>query len=247
MSDSFFSRWSRKKSLQRDLDNARENTSNESVTATALQPSLASETGAPLATSTQASDQTSAESAQGETHTEPVPTLEDTESLAVGADVSRFLKKGVSDAVKGAALKKLFADPAYNFISDMDDYVEDYSQMATMTTLEVRNLQQSQDLHLFEDPPWKVEAQAKAKAQAEAEAEADALDRDELHAPTPLPSEQLDGQTDGVSEAVPEQVLTEHNLETTEQAKPQPITGVPPVSSTDTQQFSPQSGHTLNK
>ena len=89
--------------------------------------------------------------------------------MEVGADVSRFLKKGVSDAVKGAALKKLFADPAYNFISDMDDYVEDYSQMATMTTLEVRNLQQSQDLHLFEDPPWKVEAQAKAKAEAEAQ------------------------------------------------------------------------------
>ncbi len=245
MSDSFFSRWSRKKSLLRDLDDARENANNESIAATALQPSLVNETSAPLVTSAQASDKTAAESAQGETQTEPLPTLEDTESLEVGADVSRFVKKGVSDAVKGAALKKLFADPAYNFISDMDDYVEDYSQMATMTTLEVRNLQQSQDLHLFEDPPWKVEAQAKAKAEAEAAAAAAA--QNELHAPTPLPSEQLDAQTDGISEAVPEQVLTEHNLETIEQAKPQLIAGVPPVNSTDAQQFSPQSGQTLNK
>ena len=243
MSDSFFSRWSRKKSLLRDLDDARENANNESIAATALQPSLVNETSAPLVTSAQASDKTAAESAQGETQTEPLPTLEDTESLEVGADVSRFVKKGVSDAVKGAALKKLFADPAYNFISDMDDYVEDYSQMATMTTLEVRNLQQSQDLHLFEDPPWKVEAQAKAKAEAEAAAAA----HNELYAPTPLPSEQLDAQTDGISEAVPEQVLTEHNLETIEQAKPQLIAGVPPVNSTDAQQFSPQSGQTLNK
>jgi hypothetical protein len=62
-----------------------------------------------------------------------------------------------------------------------------------------------------------------------------------------LPSEQLDAQTDGISEAVPEQVLTEHNLETIEQAKPQLIAGVPPVNSTDAQQFSPQSGQTLNK
>ena len=245
MSDSFFSRWSRKKSLLRDLDDARENANNESIAATALQPSLVNETSAPLVTSAQASDKTAAESAQGETQTEPLPTLEDTESLEVGADVSRFVKKGVSDAVKGAALKKLFADPAYNFISDMDDYVEDYSQMATMTTLEVRNLQQSQDLHLFEDPPWKVEAQAKAKAEAEAAAAAAA--QNELHAPTPLPSEQLDAQTDGISEAVPEQVLTEHNLETIEQAKPQLLAGVPPVNSTDAQQFSPQSGQTLNK
>ena len=245
MSDSFFSRWSRKKSLLRDLDDARENANNESIAATALQPSLVNETSAPLVTSAQASDKTAAESAQGETQTEPLPTLEDTESLEVGADVSRFVKKGVSDAVKGAALKKLFADPAYNFISDMDDYVEDYSQMATMTTLEVRNLQQSQNLHLFEDPPWKVEAQAKAKAEAEAAAAAAA--QNELHAPTPLPSEQLDAQTDGISEAVPEQVLTEHNLETIEQAKPQLLAGVPPVNSTDAQQFSPQSGQTLNK
>ena len=241
MSDSFFSRWSRKKSLLRDLDNARENARNESIAATALQPSLLSETSAPLVTSTQASDKTSAESAQGETQTEPLPTLEDTESLEAGAEVSRFLKKGVSDAVKGAALKKLFADPAYNFISDMDDYVEDYSQMATMTTLEVRNLQQSQDLHLFEDPPWKVEAQAKAKAEAEAAAQ------NELYAPTPLPSEQPDVQTDDISDALPQQVLTEHSLETIEQAKPQLIAGVPPVNTTDTQQFSAQTGQTLNK
>lgn len=241
MSDSFFSRWSRKKSLLRDLDNARENARNESIAATALQPSLVSETSAPLVTSTQASDKTSAESAQGETQTEPLPTLEDTESLEAGAEVSRFLKKGVSDAVKGAALKKLFADPAYNFISDMDDYVEDYSQMATMTTLEVRNLQQSQDLHLFEDPPWKVEAQAKAKAEAEAAAQ------NELYAPTPSPSEQPDVQTDDISDAVPQQVLTEHSLETIEQAKPQLIAGVPPVNTTDTQQLSAQTGQTLNK
>ena len=241
MSDSFFSRWSRQKSLLRDLDDARDKASNEDMPATSLQPSLVSETGSPLEISAQASGKTSAESAQGEAQTEPLPTLEDTESLEVGADVSRFLKKGVSDAVKGAALKKLFADPAYNFISDMDDYVEDYSQMATMTTLEVRNLQQSQGLHLFEDPPWKVEAQAKAKAEAEAAAQ------NELYAPTPLPSEQLDAQTDDVSEAVSEQVLTERNLEAIDPATQQHIADVAPVNGTNAQQFSPQSGQTPNR
>ena len=171
MSDSFFSRWSRQKSLNRDLDNARDAAEEQSQAKLADASSVtnASVAGAATALPTSPTMPTSPTDA----NSEPLPTMDDSDALEVGANVSRFLRDGVSDAVKGAALKKLFADPAYNFISDMDDYVEDYSKMATMTTAEVRKLQQSKDLFLFEAPPWKVEAEAKAKAKAAALAQAE--------------------------------------------------------------------------
>ena len=195
MSDSFFSRWSRQKSLQRDLDQARDQaTTNPTPLApTRPAPSGEGEDANPLVASEDAT-QTN----------QPIPTLEDTASLEVGANVSRFLRDGVSEAVKGAALKKLFADPAYNVISDMDDYVEDYSKMATMTTLEVSKLQQSKDLYLFEDPPWKeqAEAQAKAKAAAQAQAASDGVastqdnNNDQPHSDEPVRADHVQSTTD---------------------------------------------------
>ena len=171
MSDSFFSRWSRQKSLNRELTQAREaavprvpvvgdaNLTTDQATAP-LAPA-----NKPGAESTAISPQTSPD----------IPTQADVDALAVGADVSRFLQSGVAEAVRGAALKKLFADPAYNVISEMDDYVEDYSRMVKLSATELRKLQQSKDLYLFEDPPWKVEAKARdaAAGQAKAEREAD--------------------------------------------------------------------------
>lgn len=196
MSDSFFSRWSRQKSLQRDLDRARDQATNKPAPVEAARPVSTShgDDTKPLAAGDIA-DQAD----------QPMPTLEDTASLEVGANVSRFLRDGVSEAVKGAALKKLFADPAYNVISDMDDYVEDYSKMATMTQLEVRKLQQSKDLYLFEDPPWKVQAEAEAKAQAQAAAQVQAGSdaaasthdhSDQLHSDEPALADHVHGATD---------------------------------------------------
>lgn len=195
MSDSFFSRWSRQKSLQRDLDQARDQ-------ATTNPTPLAPTRPTPIGEGEDANPLVASEDA---TQTnQPIPTLEDTASLEVGANVSRFLRDGVSEAVKGAALKKLFADPAYNVISDMDDYVEDYSKMATMTTLEVSKLQQSKDLYLFEDPPWKVqaEAQAKAKAAAQAQAASDGVastqdnNNDQPHSDEPVRADHVQSTTD---------------------------------------------------
>ena len=167
MSDSFFSRWSRQKSLNRELTQAREAAGPKVpvVGDASLAPDRAN---APLAPVSKADAQSTVAPAQ----TAPdMPTQADVDALAVGADVSRFLQSGVAEAVRGAALKKLFADPAYNVISEMDDYVEDYSQMVKLSATELRQLQQSKDLYLFEDPPWKVEADARdaaAKTAAEA-------------------------------------------------------------------------------
>ena len=169
MSDSFFSRWSRQKSLNRELTQARE-AAVPKVPVVADAALAAGQATAPLPTAAKTDTQTSVTSPQPSAD---IPTQADVDALAVGADVSRFLQSGVAEAVRGAALKKLFADPAYNVISEMDDYVEDYSQMVKLSATELRQLQQSKDLYLFEDPPWKVEANARdaaAKKAAEEQA-----------------------------------------------------------------------------
>ena len=169
MSDSFFSRWSRQKSLNRELTQARE-AAVPKVPVVVDAELAAGQANAPLAPVAKTDTQTSVTSPQPPGD---IPTQADVDALAVGADVSRFLQSGVTEAVRGAALKKLFADPAYNVISEMDDYVEDYSQMVKLSATELRQLQQSKDLYLFEDPPWKVEANARdaaAKKAAEEQA-----------------------------------------------------------------------------
>ena len=169
MSDSFFSRWSRQKSLNRELTQARE-AAVPKVPVVVDAELAAGQANAPLAPIAKTDTQTSV---TGPQPSADMPTQADVDTLAVGADVSRFLQSGVTEAVRGAALKKLFADPAYNVISEMDDYVEDYSQMVKLSATELRQLQQSKDLYLFEDPPWKVEANARdaaAKKAAEEQA-----------------------------------------------------------------------------
>ena len=196
VSDSFFSRWSRQKTLNRELDQAR-----DAAVAKAPLPAEAEAVPVP---------KPPVEGAQAV----DLPTQADAEALDVGADVSRFLQSGVTDAIKGAALKKLFADPAYNVISDMDDYVEDYSQMAKLSAVELRSLQQSKDLHLFEDPPWKIEADARdaaAAAAAEKQATTDAVaETDTVAADDPDPV----GAADAAQEATPLDIDTEPKIKT---------------------------------
>jgi hypothetical protein len=196
VSDSFFSRWSRQKTLNRELDQAR-----DAAVAKAPLPAEAEAVPVP---------KPPVEGAQAV----DLPTQADAEALDVGADVSRFLQSGVTDAIKGAALKKLFADPAYNVISDMDDYVEDYSQMAKLSAVELRSLQQSKDLHLFEDPPWKIEADARdaaAAAAAEKQATTDAVaETDTVAADNPDPV----GAADAAPEPTPLDIDTEPKIKT---------------------------------
>jgi hypothetical protein len=195
VSDSFFSRWSRQKNLNRELTQAREAAVPKvaDVPQADLTPRQTAVPLAPVAKPQQ-------HNAAGLADVPPdLPTQADVDALAVGADVSRFLQTGVAEAVRGAALKKLFADPAYNVISDMDDYVEDYSQMVKLSATELRQLRQSKDLHLFEDPPWKVEANARdaaAKQAAEEKAAQGETTQDAAFQQTDADAIGTDGEVD---------------------------------------------------
>ncbi|MZR46457.1 DUF3306 domain-containing protein, partial [Escherichia coli] len=52
----------------------------------------------------------------------PPLTLEDASKLTPSDDFSPFVAHGVDEAVKRAALKKLFADPHFNVMDGLDTY-----------------------------------------------------------------------------------------------------------------------------
>jgi hypothetical protein len=49
------------------------------------------------------------------------------DTLTLDADFSAFLKAGVSESLRRAALRKLFADPHFNRMDGLDIYIDDYS------------------------------------------------------------------------------------------------------------------------
>ncbi|SFX55218.1 DUF3306 domain-containing protein [Marinospirillum alkaliphilum] len=56
------------------------------------------------------------------------------DSLHAGSDVSMFFSKGVSQALRQQALRRLFHQPEFNVRCPLDEYAEDYSQMATLSS-----------------------------------------------------------------------------------------------------------------
>lgn len=57
----------------------------------------------------------------------PTVVLPPIESLGPGSDFTAFLKEEVSESLRRAALKKLFADPEFNAMDGLDIYIDDYS------------------------------------------------------------------------------------------------------------------------
>lgn len=106
--DTFFARWSKKKS---DASNAADD----------LQQDLA-------ATSLPAAHGNDEPVTDQEVAPPSLPTLEDVEKLTHDSDFSAFMGKGVDESVKRSAMKKLFSDPHFNIMDGLDVYIDDYSK-----------------------------------------------------------------------------------------------------------------------
>lgn len=63
---------------------------------------------------------------------EPAPALPPLDSLSFESDFKAFMHAKVEESVKRAALKKLFADPRFNVIDQMDIYIDDYTNLETI-------------------------------------------------------------------------------------------------------------------
>ncbi len=99
--------------------------SRRKLEAARVAPPAAAEPASPAAASTAAPAAASTERAAAP-DVEPAP-LPPIESLDFDSDFAPFLKPKVDEALKRAALKKLFQDPRFNVMDGLDIYVGDYS------------------------------------------------------------------------------------------------------------------------
>lgn len=118
----------------------------------------------------------------------PPPTLDDVATLAPGDEVSRFVARGVDEAVKRAAVKKLFTDPHFNLMDGLDIYIDDYGKPDPIPAAMLRQMNQSRSLGLFAD-----EEADEDKPQVPAEPAA-----------ATIPDQEADPAATPVAEAVPQ-------------------------------------------
>ena len=129
----------------------------------------------------------------------PELTLADAAKVTFDSGVSTFMKQGVEKSVKKAALRKLFHSDEFNYISDMDDHTEDFSNVPVLDTKVTQQLRQ-----------WVNEvaetAEEALNAGTETGDKAHTLDAGSLEANTSeannveINPEQLDSESSGTSE-----------------------------------------------
>lgn len=108
-----------------------------------------------------------------------LPTMDDVAQLTSESDFSAFVARGVDQAVRRSALKKLFTDPHFNVMDKLDMYMDDYNVASPMSAEMLASLKHSKS---FFD-------QAAEEARKRAEAEARIAAGGGLEAALPCPAE----------------------------------------------------------
>jgi hypothetical protein len=193
MADGFVSRWARKKQLDQAIEKSAQVVETDDAIDSVDSIDSVSASG----------DKSSLDAPKDQIgQDEPTPDVEQAKQLPIGADVSRYMKADVPEEARREALQKLFSDPMYNVISEMDDYVEDYSNLPNLSREELKTLNHVKGLFLFEDPPWKIEAEREERLAAEA-----ALRRQAAEGTGQIPGEAGESTQEPNSESNPEPTL----------------------------------------
>jgi hypothetical protein len=85
----------------------------------------------------------------------PLPTLEDVAALDADSDFSAFVARGVDQAVRRSALKKLFADPHFNAMDRLDVYIDDYTKPSPVSEAMLASLEHAKSalMKIVEEKP----------------------------------------------------------------------------------------------
>lgn len=83
-----------------------------------------------------------------------LPTMEDVARLGGDSDFSAFVARGVDQAVRRGALKKLFADPHFKAMDGLDVYIDDYTRPSPMSETMLASLEHAKTvfLRVLEEP-----------------------------------------------------------------------------------------------
>ncbi|MGF1702205.1 DUF3306 domain-containing protein [Photobacterium makurazakiensis] len=142
MATNFLQRWSTRK-LKAKEEKATGNydvdalstasSTDEAITQTAEPLCHSNDEEAGIGHSDDASSSTLAVSEEGGSkNEEPQLTFADVARVSFDSGVTSFMKEGVERSVKKAALRKLFHSDEFNYVSDMDDHTEDFSNIPTL-------------------------------------------------------------------------------------------------------------------
>ena len=77
-----------------------------------------------------------------------LPTMEDVAALGADSDFSSFVARGVDQAVRRSALKKLFADPHFNLMDKLDVYIDDYTKPSPMSEAMLASLSHAKSVFM---------------------------------------------------------------------------------------------------
>lgn len=101
------------------------------------------------------------------------PGLPPVESLQFESDFKAFMHEKVDEAVKRAALRKLFSDPRFNVMDGLDIYIDDYSVEDPIPAAMLAGLEHARATLFQESPPGeKEEAKEPATDRSEPDAAA---------------------------------------------------------------------------
>jgi hypothetical protein len=96
-----------------------------------------------------------------------LPTMDDVAQLTPESDFSAFVARGVDQAVRRGALKKLFADPHFNVMDGLDVYIDDFTQPSPVSDGMLASLQHVKSLfaRAAEDEQARADAEAEQTQQ----------------------------------------------------------------------------------
>ena len=138
----FLSRWSRRKAEAKDA-------AQEGVVE-AQQPPSKSSTGAVTGAKVPETPHPEPTLPDESEHPQALPSID---TLTHEADFSPFMAKDVDPGLRNLAMKKLFADPHYQFgqMDKLDIYIDDYSRPDPIPLEMLRQMNQAKSLFLFDD------------------------------------------------------------------------------------------------
>lgn len=96
-----------------------------------------------------------------------LPKIEDLKGLL--SEYKDFLRPGVDEKLRQAALKKLFHDPHFNVMDGLDVYIDDYSKPDPIPESMLRKLAHAKGL-LFDDKDEEQESREKPASTSSGEA-----------------------------------------------------------------------------
>jgi len=129
----------------------------------------------------------SSEGAETQADVTAAEALPPVESLTLESDFAGFLRPGVDESLKRAALKQLFRDPRLNVMDGLDTYIDDYTRSDPIPPEMLAQLMHGRYIfdppktmvnaegHVIDVPPNEAAQVAPELAQAEAQASLDAV------------------------------------------------------------------------